>query len=63
MQIFGKKDNHVPPAGRDLIRRTMHEKGICFLSTRLHMHSVGVSIFKATDLNHSLTSLSRRIYP
>lgn len=30
MQIFGKKDNHVPPAGRDLIRKTLHEKGICF---------------------------------
>ena len=28
--IFGKKDNHVPPAGRDLIRRNLHEKGICF---------------------------------
>lgn len=30
LQIFGKKDNHVPPAGRDLIRRTLHEKGVCF---------------------------------
>ena len=30
VQIFGKKDNHVPPAGRDLIRKTLHEKGICF---------------------------------
>lgn len=30
MQIFGKKDNHVPPEGRDLIRRTLHEKGVCF---------------------------------
>jgi len=30
MQIFGQKDNHVPPAGRDLIRKTLHEKGISF---------------------------------
>ena len=29
-QIFGKKDNHVPPDGRDLIRKTLHEKGITF---------------------------------
>lgn len=30
LQIFGKKDNHVPPAGRDLIRRRLYEKGVCF---------------------------------
>lgn len=30
MQIFGKKDNHVPPEGRDLIRKTLHEKGASF---------------------------------
>ena len=30
MQIFGKKDNHVPPAGRDLIRKTLHDAGVCF---------------------------------
>ena len=30
MQIFGKKDNHVPPEGRDLIRKTLHDKGVCF---------------------------------
>lgn len=30
MQIFGKKDNHVPPGGRDLIRKNLHEKGVCF---------------------------------
>ena len=30
VMIFGKKDNHVPPAGRDLIRRNLHEKGVCF---------------------------------
>ena len=29
-QIFGKKDNHVPPEGRDLIRKTLHEKGVVF---------------------------------
>ena len=29
-QIFGKKDNHVPPEGRDLIRKNLHEKGVCF---------------------------------
>jgi carboxymethylenebutenolidase len=28
--IFGKLDNHVPPEGRDLIRKTMHEAGACF---------------------------------
>jgi len=30
IMIFGKKDNHVPPAGRDLIRKTLHEKDVCF---------------------------------
>lgn len=30
MQIFGKKDNHVPSEGRDLVRKTLHEKGVCF---------------------------------
>ena len=30
VMIFGKQDNHVPAEGRDLIRRTLHEKGICF---------------------------------
>ncbi|KAK4698000.1 hypothetical protein P7C71_g167, partial [Lecanoromycetidae sp. Uapishka_2] len=29
-RIFGKKDSHVPPEGRDLIRKTLHEKGVCF---------------------------------
>ncbi|KAH0541874.1 hypothetical protein FGG08_003679 [Glutinoglossum americanum] len=28
--IFGKSDNHVPPEGRDLIRKTLHEKGVIF---------------------------------
>lgn len=28
--IFGKKDSHVPPEGRDLIRKTLHEKNVCF---------------------------------
>ncbi|MCJ1439462.1 hypothetical protein MMC27_008856, partial [Xylographa pallens] len=28
--IFGKKDNHVPPAGRDLIRKTLHEAGVAY---------------------------------
>ncbi|CCX06473.1 Alpha/Beta hydrolase protein [Pyronema domesticum] len=28
--IFGKLDNHVPPEGRDLIRKTMHEAGTRF---------------------------------
>jgi dienelactone hydrolase len=28
--IFGKSDNHVPPEGRDLIRKTLHEKGVQF---------------------------------
>lgn len=30
IQIFGKNDNHVPPGGRDLIRKTLHEKGVLF---------------------------------
>ena len=30
MQIFGKNDNHVPPEGRDLIRKTLHEKDVLF---------------------------------
>ena len=29
-KIFGKRDNHVPPEGRDLIRKTLHEKGVTF---------------------------------
>jgi dienelactone hydrolase len=28
--IFGKLDNHVPPAGRDSIRQELHEKGRLF---------------------------------
>lgn len=28
--IFGKLDNHVPPEGRDLIRKTLHEAGTRF---------------------------------
>ena len=30
VMIFGKKDNHMPPAGRDLIRQNLHEKAVCF---------------------------------
>ena len=30
LQIFGKMDNHVPPAGRDLIRKTLTEKSVTF---------------------------------
>ena len=30
VMIFGKNDNHVPPAGRDLIRKTLHETGVEF---------------------------------
>lgn len=30
IQIFGKKDNHVPPEGRDLIRKTLHDAGVNF---------------------------------
>ena len=30
VMIFGKRDNHVPPAGRDLIRKTLHEAGVDF---------------------------------
>ncbi|KZF20725.1 dienelactone hydrolase family protein [Xylona heveae TC161] len=30
VMIFGKKDNHVPPQGRDLIRQTLHDANVCF---------------------------------
>lgn len=30
VMIFGKLDNHVPPQGRDLIRKTLHEAGVTF---------------------------------
>lgn len=30
VMIFGKNDTHVPPEGRDLIRSTLHEKGVLF---------------------------------
>lgn len=30
VMIFGKLDNHVPPEGRDLIRKTLHEAGVTF---------------------------------
>ncbi|KAF2863255.1 alpha/beta-hydrolase [Piedraia hortae CBS 480.64] len=30
IMIFGKKDTHVPPAGRDLIRKALHEAGVIF---------------------------------
>ncbi|KAF1365644.1 alpha/beta-hydrolase [Lizonia empirigonia] len=30
VMIFGKKDNHVPPQGRDRIRSALHEKGVVF---------------------------------
>ncbi|KAJ4373779.1 hypothetical protein N0V83_002518 [Neocucurbitaria cava] len=30
VMIFGKMDNHVPPQGRDLIRKTLHEAGVTF---------------------------------
>lgn len=30
VMIFGKRDNHVPPEGRDLIRKTLHEAGVTF---------------------------------
>ena len=30
LQIFGKKDNHVPPPGRDLIRKTLTDAGVTY---------------------------------
>ncbi|KAL1644221.1 hypothetical protein SLS58_004501 [Diplodia intermedia] len=30
IMIFGKRDTHVPPAGRDLIRKTLHDAGVAF---------------------------------
>lgn len=29
-KIFGKKDNHVPPPGRDLIRKTLTDAGVTY---------------------------------
>jgi len=28
--IHGTKDNHVPPEGRDIIRKTLRDKGVVF---------------------------------
>ncbi|KAF2642949.1 alpha/beta-hydrolase [Massarina eburnea CBS 473.64] len=30
VMIFGKMDNHVPPEGRDAIRKALHEAGVTF---------------------------------
>lgn len=30
IMIFGKSDNHVPPEGRDIIRKGLHEAGVDF---------------------------------
>ncbi|KAF2674019.1 alpha/beta-hydrolase [Microthyrium microscopicum] len=30
VMIFGKKDTHIPPAGRDLIRKTLQDAGVTF---------------------------------
>ncbi|KAI9041487.1 dienelactone hydrolase family protein [Aspergillus affinis] len=30
LMIFGKNDNHVPPEGRDSIRKTLHDRGVLF---------------------------------
>ncbi|KAM3422013.1 hypothetical protein BST61_g2389 [Cercospora zeina] len=30
VMIFGKRDTHVPTAGRDLIRKTLHDAGVVF---------------------------------
>lgn len=30
VMIFGKLDNHVPPEGRDLIRKTLNDAGVVF---------------------------------
>lgn len=30
VMVFGKLDNHVPPEGRDRIRRVLHEEGVVF---------------------------------
>ncbi|GAO50206.1 hypothetical protein G7K_4340-t2 [Saitoella complicata NRRL Y-17804] len=38
VMIFGKKDTHVPPAGRDLIRKTMEDAGVTF-SFYEHAHA------------------------
>ncbi|KAF2400484.1 alpha/beta-hydrolase [Trichodelitschia bisporula] len=38
VMIFGKLDTHIPPAGRDLIRKTLHEAGVVF-SWYEHAHA------------------------
>ena len=30
MELSELQDNHVPPEGRDLIRKTLHDKGVTF---------------------------------
>ena len=30
VMIFGKRDTHVPPEGRDLIRKSLHDAGVAF---------------------------------
>lgn len=48
VQIFGKKDNHVPPEGRDLIRKTLHENGVCFSFYEVAHAQRGCSLWIAT---------------
>ena len=48
VMIFGKQDNHVPPEGRDLIRKTLHQENVCFsfyeVAHAQRMYMLGVSM-------------------
>jgi dienelactone hydrolase len=48
--IFGKMDNHVPPAGRDLIRKELHDNGVLF------------SFYEFTFAQHAYVSFFSLIY-
>jgi len=66
--IFGKQDNHVPPAGRDLIRKTLHEAGVRF-SFYEHAWAQRMSMIFSFHLSLSVFleradhTCTRRVYP
>jgi len=66
--IFGKQDNHVPPAGRDLIRKTLHEAGVRF-SFYEHAWAQRMSMISSFHLSLSVFleradhTCTRRVYP
>jgi len=58
--IHGTLDNHVPPEGRDLIRKTLREKGVIF--SWYEVAGAQRKCLNPESCSVSLTSL-RRIYP